>query len=259
MSDIKDYGFVVVHIPHASVIIPEFYRKTILLDNKQLAKELRLMTDIFCDELYNAPKFCNRLVAPVSRLVCDMERFRDDNFEPCAKKGQGLMYTRTYGGKRLRKNDAALKSRILNELYDPHHEVLTAMVDEALHKYGKCLIIDGHSFFQKSKKRNPDFDIGTDSFHTPNGLCYAVCEKVKELGFSVKVNTPYAGAITPIKHYQKDKRVFSIMFEVNRKLYINSAKKNVESFTKSKNFDKIQEACRALMKYTADFVYTQYF
>jgi len=74
----KDYGFVVVHVPHASVAITDEYRNTILLDEKQLYKEIRRMTDLFCDELYDAPEFTNRVVAPVSRLVCDMERFRDD-------------------------------------------------------------------------------------------------------------------------------------------------------------------------------------
>jgi len=240
----KDYGFVVVHIPHASISIPEFYRKTILLNDEQLSHELNRMTDIFCDELYTVSGFENILISPVSRFVCDMERFRDDKLEPCAEYGQGLMYVKTYEGLQIREYDEALRNKILTELYDPHHQKLTDMVDTALSKYGKCLIIDGHSFGVSDE---PDFDIGTDSFHTPTGLRDELCNKVEELGYTVKENIPFAGAITPMKHYQNDKRVVSVMIETNRKLYETDMKK-------SRDFDKTREVCHALMKCAADFI-----
>jgi len=245
----KNYDFAVVHIPHASVSIPEYYRKTILLDDSQLSRELARMTDAFCDELYDAPGFNHRLIAPVSRLVCDMERFRDDSQEPCAKKGQGLMYIKTAAGRQLREYNEALRNQILTELYDPHHQRLTDMVDKALEKHGKCLIIDGHSFASRGIRRftYPDFDIGVDGYHTPPGLCDAICKKIRQLGYKVKINYPYAGAITPMKHYQKDKRVVSIMFEANRKLYM-------EGIKKSRDFEKTREICHALMACAAEYI-----
>jgi len=250
-----DYGFVVVHIPHASLEIPEEYGKSIVLNETQLWREQRRMTDAFCDDLYDAPGFDNRIIAKYSRFVCDVERFRDDNLELRAKYGQGLMYTHTTLGKRLRMYDEQLRKKILREVYDPHHELLTSAVDNALEKYGKCLVIDGHSFPSLTTVKplgiftRPDFDIGTDSFHTPDNLRITLCNKVKELGYSVKVNTPFAGAITPMKHYQKDKRVFAIMFETNRRLYMNS-----KDMTKSAGFEKTRKACHELMKYAADWV-----
>ena len=251
----KDYGFVVVHVPHASVAITDEYRNTILLDEKQLYKEIRRMTDLFCDELYDAPEFTNRVVAPVSRLVCDMERFRDDKLESRAKWGQGLMYTRTSFGRRLRHYDEHLREKILREIYDPHHQKLTDAVEEALRHYGKCLVIDGHSFNSRMiiKPDNlisfPDFDIGTDRYHTPPGLCDAVCKKVRELGYKPKVNTPFGGAITPMKFYQKSKNVFSIMFETNRKLYMNE-----KDMSKAGGFEKTRETCRELMLCAAEYI-----
>lgn len=243
-------GFVIVHVPHASLYIPEFYRNTILLDDKRLKQEMHRMTDAFCDELYFSPDFKNRITAPVSRLVCDVERFRDDEHEAFAKRGQGLMYTKCSDGRRLRRNDEALRSLILAEFYDPHHKKFTRMVDEILERYGKCLIIDGHSFPAKTstaskinkKLRYPDFDIGTDDFHTPNGLRDALYDKVKKLGYSAKINKPYAGAITPMKFYRKDKNVFSVMIETNRNLYLN------------RKFEKSRAACRALMVCAAEYV-----
>ena len=249
------YDFVVVHIPHASIEIPDEYRRSILLNEKSLRREILRMTDAFCDELYDAPGFDNRIIAKYSRFVCDVERFRDDKSEKRAKYGQGLMYTRTRYFRKLRNYDEKLREKILREVYDPHHVLLTEAVKNTLLKHGKCLIIDGHSFPARIivKPDNiistPDFDIGVDSYHTPDGLCYTLCEKVKELGFSVKVNNPFAGAITPMKFYHRDKRVVSVMFEINRRLYMNE-----KDMTKSTGFDKAREVCHTLMRCAADYV-----
>jgi N-formylglutamate amidohydrolase len=254
-----DYGFVVVHVPHASKAIPDKYLKTILLDEKRLWREMLRLTDAFCDELYDAPEFPVRVIAPVSRFVCDMERFRDDLLEPCAKKGQGLMYTRTAHGRRLRNHDEELRNTVMAEIYDPHHANLTTAVDEALARHGKCLVIDGHSFGSRMILKpdhtlvfpftHPDFDIGTDAYHTPPELVDAICGRVRELGYTPKVNTPFDGAITPMKYYRQDKRVVSIMFEANRKLYMNE-----KDMTKSADFEKTREACHSLMRFAAEYV-----
>jgi len=253
MAD-TDFGFVVVHIPHASVIIPEQYKESILLNEKRLRREIRRMTDAFCDELYDAPEFATRVIAGYSRFVCDVERFRDDALEPRARMGQGLMYTRTTYGRRVRKYDEGLRNKILRDVYDPHHAELTEAAERALLNYGKCLIIDGHSFNNDTLEKpggiftRPDFDIGTDPYHTPDGLRDALCEKARELGYKPKVNTPYAGAITPMKFYRKDKHVVSVMFETNRKLYMEG-----RDMTKSPEFAKTRLACHALMRRAAEF------
>jgi len=165
------------------------------------------------------------------------------------------MYTRTVLGRRLRAYDEELRHKILYEVYDPHHERLTEAVETALENYGKCLIIDGHSFPSSTVVKplgiltRPDFDIGTDEYHTPDELRDVLCEKVRELGYSVKVNTPFSGAITPMKHYKKDKRVTAVMFETNRRLYMDSS-----DMTKTAGFDKTREACISLMRCAADRV-----
>ncbi len=42
----------------------------------------------------------------------------------------------------------------------------------------------------------------------------------EERGYSLGVDWPYKGTIVPLAWYGKDKRVISIMLEVNRKLYL---------------------------------------
>ena len=69
------------------------------------------------------------------------------------------------------------------------------------------------------------------------------------MGYTVKVNSPFGGAITPMKFYRLDKRVVSVMFEINRRLYMNE-----KDMSKSADFEKARLACHLLMRYAAEFV-----
>jgi len=46
-------------------------------------------------------------------------------------------------------------------------------------------------------------------------------QKIKDMGYTLEINQPYAGSIVPMAFYHKDRRVVSIMIEVNRKLYMD--------------------------------------
>lgn len=245
----------VVHIPHSSYLIPDEYRDSFSASEKVLRREQRRMTDAWTDELFCAPALTDcRIINPVSRLLCDVERFRDDKDEYNARIGQGLMYTRGVFGRKLRDYDVDLRNRILADFYDPHHEKLTAAVDTALENTGRCTILDGHSFNSRWPVRwnclfrRPDFCIGTDPFHTPDDLRDALVAACRENGYYPRVNTPYCGTITPIKYYGKDKRVVSVMIEVNRRLYMDE-----KTGEKSDGFEKTRQMCLKLMQIAADY------
>ena len=245
----------VVHIPHNSFYIPEDYKNSFCVGEKEIFRQQLFMTDAHTAELFCDDEIAKtRVINPVSRLLCDVERFRDDKDEYNAKIGQGLMYTKGMFGKKIRDYDENLRNRILRDFYDPHHEKLTSAVDFALENCGRCTILDGHSFNSiwpiklDCLFKRPDFCIGTDPFHTPKGLCEAMVKACREEGYYVRINTPYSGAITPIKHYGKEKRVLSIMVEVNRKLYMNE-----KTGEKTEGFEKTKEMCRKLMKIAAEY------
>lgn len=237
-----------LHIPHSSIWIPPQYREGILLTDEELFHELCEKTDAFTDELFWDADFPVRVVAPVSRLVCDVERFRDDAQEPNAKRGEGAVYTRTHDGRPLRAYDAAEREHILQAYYEPHHKSLTEAVEAALQKYGRCTIVDCHSFHSKRPVRlsclirRPDICIGTDAFHTPRSLRDTMAETARKEGMYVRFNTPYSGSITPLAHYRRDKRVKSVMVEVNRRLYMNE-----QNMQKIDGFERTQAVCRALL------------
>ena len=228
---------VLLHIPHASTRIPEEYRADFTVD---LSKELLFMTDWFTDELFDFST--EKLVFPVSRLVCDPERFRDDSMEEMARRGMGACYTRGHDGAVIRGISPDRKETILQRWYDPHHRALFEMVTDMLNAHGFCTIVDCHSFHgtplpyePDQRAGRPDICIGTDPFHTPPGLVGILYDLFTEKGYSVAVNAPYSGTIVPLPYYQKDPGVRSVMIEVNRELYLD------EEYRKAPRFSRIKQ------------------
>ena len=235
---------VILHIPHSSRIIPEEYLSDFLAAPDE---ELLFMTDAYTDELFKLP-YSEKLVFPVSRLVCDVERFRDDAREEMAKAGMGAVYTSDHALRPMRHVSPQQRERILREFYDPHHEKLRAFVEESLAGWEECIIIDCHSFSpvplpyepMQSKDR-PDICIGTDDFHTPSGFADRLSREFALMGYTVRMNDPYAGALVPLEYYKRDKRVISVMIEVNRTLYMDAHGNKSEGFGKLK-----ADICNAL-------------
>lgn len=81
----------ILHIPHASRVIPPDCRVAFLLDDLALERELDTLTDAFTDELFTCSS-ATRIIYPVSRLVVDPERYLDDSIEPMAAVGMGVIY-----------------------------------------------------------------------------------------------------------------------------------------------------------------------
>ena len=222
----------VLHIPHSSRHVPAEERQAIRLDDVALSNELLRMTDAYTDELFPVtPVEAAREIVPISRLVCDVERFLSDDDEPMAGRGMGVIYTRTALGEVLRAEpDPTGRQAVLDRWYCPHHLKFERIVNEVVARSGICLIIDCHSFpsvplpyeLDQTADR-ADFCIGTDSFHTPAGVRDAIVEAVERKGYSVTVDAPFAGALVPLSSYRKDHRILSVMIEVNRRLYMDES------------------------------------
>ncbi len=233
----------ILNIPHASTHLspnafyPKFSCFAVHANFFRMLKlEILPMTDWYTDEL-----FINGLgipiVAPVSRIICDTERFRDDESEPMSKIGMGVCYTKTHDLKNTIRWGMGHRDWVLENIYDVHHKNLEKAVDKALEEHGSALILDCHSFHptplpyepDQSPDR-PDICIGTDSFHTPQNLMEEAKKFFQGKGYSVKVNSPYSGTIVPMKHNQKDRRVKSLMIELNRGLYLKQGTREKNSY-----------------------------
>ncbi|NJD03405.1 MAG: N-formylglutamate amidohydrolase [Ruminiclostridium sp.] len=244
-----------IHLPHSSLQIPSDIRKDILITDVELDLEMFLLTDRYTDKLFdcsNAEIHKNM----VNRIVFDPERFRSDSDEEMARVGMGAIYTKTINGRQLRKLSDGRREELMQRFYDPYHSELNRKTGMLLEQFGKCLILDGHSFPQeplpfeldKSPDR-PDICIGTSEFHTSPELCRLIVEYVKKCGPSVKLNSPFAGTMVPMKYYMKDRRVSSVMIEVNRKLYMNEA-----TGEKSLGFDSVKSFIGGLLQEILQFI-----
>lgn len=214
----------IIHIPHASTAIPDEVRRSILISDAELDKELLLMTDRYTDDLPLKPGPARVVRAPVSRLVVDVERFRSNGEEEMARKGMGAVYTRTHDGKELRRLTKQARESLLRRYYDPHHHALAEAVRAGLWGRGRCLIVDVHSFsdtplpHEKDKSTpRPDICLGTCGAHTPESLYLSAREFFEERGFRVKRDSPFSGSMVPLEFLGKDPNVQSIMIEMNRK------------------------------------------
>lgn len=235
-----------MHIPHSSVRLtdtPHF-----LLKQKDLEIEAKIMADLYTDKLFD---YYTPLIFEYSRLICDVERFEDENLEVMSKIGMGLCYSKTHELKTLKIYDNKAINESIN-LYHVHHRKLTNLVDEHLKQYGFCIIIDCHSFSSKpllyelnQLSPRPDICIGVDSFHTPKSFTNNLYSLLKD--YDVKINTPFSGTIVPLKHYHKDKRVISIMLEINKKLYMNEQSFELDFLKFNKLKEDIKQALDSTM------------
>lgn len=142
------------------------------------------------------------------------------------------------------------RETLINRYYRPHHLKFEKNVSASLHRYGKCLIIDCHSFpsaplpYEDDQRKNrPDICIGIDELHTPVSLCQAVEFSVKKLGLSCAINRPFSGSIVPSEFYRKNLNIISIMIEINRRLYMHE-----NTGEKSCKFSDCKESIQSIIQ-----------
>lgn len=214
----------ILHIPHSSNVIP--LKEGYCVTDEILNEEIQKLTDWHTDDLFENDTDIN-IKAPFSRIFCDTERFSEDSQEIMAKFGMGVLYEKTDIGNPLRNVSPELRQHILDNYYWKHHNRFTESVKLQLEKQGIAIIVDCHSFPSRPLTRaldqstfRPDFNIGTDPFHTPKELIEASITFFEEKGYSLGIDRPYSGSIVPMSYYQKDKNVQSLMLEINRGLYL---------------------------------------
>jgi N-formylglutamate amidohydrolase len=151
------------------------------------------------------------------------------------------------------------REELLSAYFRPYHEALRKEVQKMLDRFGRCLIIDCHSFPSKplpyeldQSIDRPDICIGTDPFHTPNGLIALIRSFCEANGVTIAINKPFAGTYVPLMYLGKDKRVSSIMVEVNRSLYMDE-----RTGDRSNRFSQTKNMIDGLIKEAINFEVTQ--
>ncbi|MDQ1249354.1 MAG: hypothetical protein QG597_3729 [Actinomycetota bacterium] len=228
---------IVIHVPHASTIVPGRVRQRIELSDEELAQELVLMTDAATDRIAREASDLSEMrpwlfINQRSRLVVDPERFPDPVDEVMAAPdiGMGAVYERTAHGGELREDDAAHRDELITAFFDPYAGALTDFVEGRLEADGQVTIVDLHSYpaaelpYERhvhADAPRPACCIGTDERHTPPELADAVQAVFRGLGETM-VNQPFAGTYVPLRFYGTDLRVRSVMVELRRDTYQES-------------------------------------
>jgi N-formylglutamate amidohydrolase len=232
---------IVMNIPHASLFVDDDFKQDFLLSVSEFDKFLKEMADLYADELFfESYKKNGVLIAKLSRVIVDTERFWDNKNEPMAKVGMGALYEKNGQGQTIRKISKLTRLRC-RRIYSKYHHALDGLVAECLTRFGYCIILDCHTYpsklrqydLNKNRKR-PEICLGTDKFHTSRLLFDCFKNAFLNRSFSVEENIPFKGTIVPVGYFKKNKNVFSLMVEVNRALYMNE-----RTYMKKKNFKQI--------------------
>ena len=221
-----------IHLPHCGTIIPDEYKADYLLSPNKLEENIFQYADLYTDELFESllTRF-GGVKNKYSRLFIDPERFFDDKQESMSRLGLGWFYEKAILEEtplRSTKNKGAIA-----EYYREHHKELNDKTQEKLDLYGKCTVIDCHSFsnerywFHDKNIELPDICIGYDEDHVDMDLVEML---KKEFQFyNVSINSPYSGSMMPSRFNSND-NVKSVMIEINKKLYLDSENKKPDKF-----------------------------
>ncbi len=217
---------ILLHMPHASLKVPKDFYEGLTIPRNQFNKYNLEMSDVGVDTLFE--DYVGVRVSPTySRMFCDVERYRDDEKEIMSRYGEGVVYTHTYDGLEFHRHDESYKKKVL-DYYDDYHQAIDELVRELLKDDDGLLIVDCHSYSDKMASHFfdgefPDVCIGIEEDYYDQRIVDEVTGKLDLMGYNYKINFPYKGSFVPncvLKGEFKDKKIVSIMLEVNKRVYL---------------------------------------
>lgn len=116
----------------------------------------------------------------------------------------------------------------IERFYKPYHDSLRGLLAQTRRNFGLCVLVDLHSMPSTGLERDsgvrPDVILG-DRFGTSAhaDVVEAADEALREAGFSVSRNRPYAGGYITEHYGQPRSQVHALQIELNRGLYMNEA------------------------------------
>lgn len=235
------YSNIILHVPHASQNLPDFFFKDKKGKNLMI-KESSPLIDLYTDELFLPDEgYDNRFITIVPdycRTLCDVERLKND---PLEKRGLGILYGPG--------NNPSVARRCFS-LRDGVDEIMLAYYDDyhakAAETIRSCrfpLIVDCHSFSSRSTKlitltpEQAEIDIclgfNDDKSCPPSELLDLVREHFEARGYKVALNNPFSNSKT---FDTGDHPCHSMMIEINKRLYMDedTCEKKIDSFYKLK-------------------------
>ena len=219
---------------------------------------IRSSEDAFLDQLidgieeYGAPK----IIANAPRAFIDLNRSTDELDpalisgiknkiqSPRISSGLGVIPRVVSHGKEIYRGKLSLEqaqSRI-EYYWKPYHKDLSNLLKWARSIYGQSLLIDMHSMpheavsTQSSFIKAPEIVVG-DRFGMSSDPEFTnlIVSILKQHGFRVAKNTPFAGAFITKHHGKIKDRTHAIQLEIDRSLYMDE-----ERILPNSGFEKLK-------------------
>lgn len=219
---------------------------------------IRSSEDAFLDQLidgiekYGAPK----IIANAPRAFIDLNRSTDEldpglisgiknNMRnPRISSGLGVIPRVVSHGKEIYRGKLSLEqaqSRI-EYYWKPYHKDLSNLLKRAQSIYGQSLLIDMHSMpheavsTQSSFIKAPEIVVG-DRFGMSSDPEFTnlIVSILKQHGFRVAKNRPFAGAFITKHHGKIKERTHAIQLEIDRSLYMDE-----ERVSPNSGFEKLK-------------------
>lgn len=210
------YSNIVTWIPHTGTYLPNVPN---VPEFERLRQDAQLLADWKVDELY--PFLPNKITSVYSRFAVDLERYADDDKEPMSRKGMGMLYTRLTDGTPFDRSVFGADA-LFAQYYQQQHALLKTRLEEA---GNGSLLLDLHSFNpypllcdEEQSVPRPDICLGfnQDQTRPADAVISAVCSFLEAQGLSVKLNSPFSGAMTA----NTSVRYTALMIEINKSFYL---------------------------------------
>lgn len=236
----------VVEIPHAGVEVPREVRSELRVSDAVLLRD----ADTWVDELWcDAVKWGATVIgAKVSRLVVDLNRERDDIDAGSVRGGpreknaaQGVIWREGSEGEKVLAGPLEWEKyeRRLERFWRPYHEALAMRIEGLHRRYGRVLLLSGHSMPSWGRdritgelRRWADVVPGTRGRSTAEGGVIDEIERYfSAAGLSVRHDEPFRGGATTGRWGRPGEGFHAVQIEVRRGVYMHETemKKKPES------------------------------
>lgn len=231
-------GGVIFASPHSGRIYPDWF----LAESRLDAQHLRSSEDAFVDRLI-APGVRHGavvLTANVPRCVVDLNRAPDEMdplvvagalpriMNPRIMAGLGVIPRVVSQGRAIHDRPIAREEADLRiaRLWHPYHRKLSALLDEAVDRFGGAILIDMHSMPRDAlahlPRPRPDFVLGDrNGVSASSRISAAVSEAVSAEGFRLRRNSPFAGAYITATYGKPQQNIHVVQLEMDRSLYMD--------------------------------------
>ncbi len=228
-------------VPHAGRDYPAKFMRDIRISADQLLRLEDRYVDILVKEC--AANHIPTMIARAPRAIIDLNRCEDEidadmviglDWTEVAypsiktRGGLGLIPRRLSGIGEIWKNPIPkhrVEQHIIN-IHRPYHDYIAGVMDNMVQKFGVAVLIDVHSMPPLKNdfdKKAAQWVIG-DRYGASAGNIHSdlITSYLKQAGYNVALNSPYAGGYILERHGNPIKGKHALQIEIDRNLYLDS-------------------------------------